>query len=167
MNEQQQDPQPAPQISPPVQDQHPRASTPEESKEELQEAIVGSNQILVTATTMLTLFPDTLTVDRAKLTVTKRSFFSSAEVMSIRIEDVLNVTATVGPLFGSVKIISRVMNAEKPYVLGRFWRNEALRLKRITQGYVIALQRHIDCSSLPTRELAYMLDKLGEDDHAT
>lgn len=155
-----------PQLSPPAEQSEPRTPTPEESREELQEAIRGSNEVLATATTTLTLFPDTLTVDRAKLTVTKRTFFSTAEVMSMRIEDVLNVTATVGPFFGSVKIVSRVLNTEKPYAVGRFWRRDAIRLKRITQGYIIALQRGIDCGSLPTRELAAMLDKLGEDDHA-
>jgi hypothetical protein len=155
-----------PQISPPAQQSQPRVSTPFESKQELREAIKGSGQVLVTATTVLTPFPDTLTVDRAKLTVTRRSFFSSAEVMSIRIEDVLNVTTTLGPFFGSVKIVSRVMNTDEPsYTVGHFWRKDAVRLKRITQGYIIALQRNIDCSSLPTHELATMLDKLGEDDH--
>ncbi len=158
--------QTTPQASPPAADTQPRAATPEESRKELQEAIRGSRQVLATATTALSIFPDTLVVDRAKLTVTKRTFFSTAEVMSIRIEDVLNVTATVGPLFGTVKVVSRIMNTEKPYIIGRFWRGDALHLKRVTQGYIIALQRHIDCSSLPTQELATMLDKLGEDDHA-
>src|SRR6266568_3618733 len=133
--------QTTPQASPPAADTQPRAATPEESRKELQEAIRGSRQVLATATTALSIFPDTLVVDRAKLTVTKRTFFSTAEVMS------------------------RIMNTEKPYIIGRFWRGDALHLKRVTQGYIIALQRHIDCSSLPTQELATMLDKLGEDDH--
>jgi hypothetical protein len=154
-----------PQISPPVQGAEPRTMTAEESKQELRNAIRGSNQVLATATSVLALFPDTLTIDRAKLTVTKRNFFSAAEVMSMRIEDVLNVTASMGPLFGTVKIVSRVLNTEKPYVIGRFWRRDAERLKRVTQGYVIALQRNIDCSSLGTTELANMLIKLGQDDH--
>lgn len=151
-----------PQLSPP-QEQTP--ATPQETREQLQQVIKGSNEVLATATTAFQIFSDTLTVDRAKLTVTKRSFFSTAEVMSIRIEDVLNVTASIGPIFGSVKIVSRVLNTEKPYTINHFWREDALRLKRITQGYVIALQRGIDCSSLPTRELADMLERLGEDDH--
>jgi len=162
----QQPQQPIPQTSPPpIQEEH-RAATPEESKQELRDAIQGSSEIVATATTVLTLFPDTMTIDRAKLTVTKRSFFSTAEVMSIRIEDVLNATATVGPIFGTIKIVSRVLNVEKPYTVGRFWRGDALRLKRILQGYVIALQQGIDCHTLPTDELAAMLDKLGEDVHS-
>jgi hypothetical protein len=113
----------------------------------------------------LNVFSDTLTVDRAKLTVTKRSFWKSGEVVSSRIEDLLNVTATVGPIFGAVKITSRVMSPERPYEIKHFWREDALRLKRVIHGYIIALQRGVDCSSLPSGELATMLDKLGEDVH--
>jgi hypothetical protein len=158
-------PQTPPQVSPPAPQQETKNATPEESKQELRDAIKGSNQVLVSATTKLTLFPDTLTVDRAKLTVTKRSFVQVSEVMSIRIEDVLNVTATLGPIFGSVKIHTRVMNADNTYTIGRFTRPDALKIKHITQGYVIALQRNIDCSALKTKELAEMLERLGEDEH--
>jgi hypothetical protein len=154
-----------PQMSPPVDESGRRTLTPEESKQELREAITGSNEILASATTVLTLFPDTLTVDRAKLNVTHRTFFQAAEVVSMRIEDVLNVTATVGPFLGTVKITSRVLNSEDPFTIGKFWRDDAMRLKHITQGYVIALQRNIDCSSLETHELATMLERLGEDEH--
>lgn len=155
------------QQSPPTVDEPKRITSPEESRKELKEAIEGSQEVLTTATTVfpLELFPDTVTVDRAKLTVTKRRFVGVAEVMSMRIEDVLNVTSSVGPFFCTVTIVSRVFNSE-PYTVGRFWRADAARLKRIIQGYVIALQRGIDCSSLSTRELSRMLDKLGEDDHA-
>jgi len=158
-------PNTTPQVSPPVSDTQPRTMTPEESKEELQQAIAGSNDVLATANTVFTLFPDTITVDRAKVTATKRSFFRVAEVMSMRIEDVLNVTCTVGPFFGNIKIVSRVMNNDQATTIGRFWRGDAERVKRITQGYVIALQRNIDCSSLGSKELIDMLDQLGQDEH--
>jgi len=147
----------------PSEDTHDKLS-PDEAKKELREAIKGSNQVLTSATTALSFFPDTIVIDRAKFTITKRRFFQSAEVMSMQIEDVLNVTATVGPLLGTVKIVSRVLNVEKPYTVGPFWRKDAVRIKRITQGYVIALQRGIDCSSLQPKELARMLDQLGEDE---
>jgi hypothetical protein len=161
----QQPPRPIHQESPPAQPQPAPPADPEQTRQELEDAIKGSNEVLATATTILTIFSDTITLDRAKLTVTKRMFFSTAEVMSIRIEDILNVTATVGPIFGSVKFVSRVLNAEKPYTINHFWREDALHFKRVTQGYVIAMQRGIDCSTLSTTELTTMLDKLGEDDH--
>jgi hypothetical protein len=166
MDPQQQDRQsPAPHMLSPPPRQEPRVTSPEQTKKELQQAIQGSNQILTTATTVITLFPDTLTLDRAKLTVTKRRFFKTAEVMSIRIEDVLNVTADVDVFFGSIKISNRVMNTDKPYSIGNFRRRDAIHFKRVAQGYIIALQRDIDCSTLPTSELVGMLDKLGEDNH--
>lgn len=138
-----------------------------EIRNELQQAIQGAHEVLCTATTLFpfTFFPDTITLDRAKLTITHRSFFGVAEVMSIRIEDILNVTASIGPILGSIKIVSRVFNVEKPYVVDGFKRQDALLIKRVTQGYVIALQRKIDCSSLPIHELAAMLEQLGTDAH--
>jgi hypothetical protein len=138
---------------------------PNATRQQLQQAIAGSNQVLATAKTFIPIFADTLTLDRTKLTLTKRTFFYTGQVMSIRIEDILNVTATIGPIFGSVIITSRVFNNQKPYTINYFSRDNALRMKRITQGYVIALRRKIDCSSLPTSELAKLLDQLGEDDH--
>lgn len=145
-------------------DDHP---SPSQTKQELQQAIQGAHEVLCTATTLFpfTLFQDTITLDRAKLTVTRRTFVGMAEVMSIRIEDILNVTATIGPILGGVKIVSRVFNVEKPYEINRFKRQDALLIKRVTQGYVIALQRNIDCSSLPVHELAAMLEQLGTDAH--
>jgi hypothetical protein len=154
------------QMSPPPTDSlgTPQTSS-EESRQQLQNAIRGSNEVLATATTVLKLFPDTLTVDRAKLTVTNRTFFQTAEVMSMRIEDVMNVTCKLGPFLGSVTIHSRIIGDQQPYTIGLFSRKDAMHLKRITQGYVIAMQRQIDCSALPTGELVTMLDQLGQDDH--
>lgn len=137
------------------------------AKKELENAIRGSHQILSSATTVFpfTPFPDTVIVDRAKLTITHRTFFQVAEVMSIRIEDILNVTANIGPFFGSLHIVSRVMSPDKPYQINFLWRDDTLKLKRILQGYVIAMQNNIDCTPLSTKELCNLLNELGKDDH--
>lgn len=138
-----------------------------EVRDELQQAIHDSHEIIASADTVFpfTLFPDTVTIDRAKLTIVLRSFFSVAKVMSIRIEDILNVTANVGPLFGSLHIVSRVLNPDKPFDINFLHRADALKMKRIMQGHIIAMQKEIDVSSLNTPELAKMLERLGEDDH--
>lgn len=130
---------------------------------ELTQTINSSHEILATATTVFpfTLFPDTVTLDRAKLTIARREFFAVAEVMSIRIEDILNVTADVGPFLGSLKVYTRFFNNDKPYAISFLQRKDALKIKRILQGYIIALQKNIDCSTLATPELAKMLDDLG------
>lgn len=137
--------------------------TRQQTQEELAGAISSAHDILCSAKTVfpLTLFVDTITVDRSKVSVTKRNFYMAGETVTIRIEDILNVTATVGPFFGSVKITTKYFNPEKPYVIDKLQRKDALRIKRILQGYVIARQQEVDTSHLSARELAKYLDELG------
>lgn len=139
----------------------------DESAAELERAITDTNEVMAQASTVfpLSLFPDTLTVDRTKITVTKRFFFRMAEVTSFRIEDILSTSCTVGPFFGGVKLVGRVMNQEQEVTVAPFRREDAERLKRIIHGYVIAKQRGIDTSQLNTAELTDMLGRLGNDDH--
>ena len=148
----------------PVPSQIRKHKAMDDSALELMQTIGKSHEVLAEATTAFpfTLFPDTVTLDRAKLTIAHREFFASGEVMSIRIEDILNVTADVGPFFGSLKVYTRFFSTEKPYNVSFLRRNDALRIKRILQGYIIALQKHIDCSTLPTKDLANMLDAIGK-----
>lgn len=136
----------------------------QKTQEELVRAIGNANDVLVRASTMFpfTIFPDTISIDRTKLTITHRDFFKTAEVLSMSIEDILNVTATVGPFFGSVKIATRFFDREKPYTIDHFSRADALKIKRITQGYIIAKQKGVDCSALSTKELTRLLDELGK-----
>lgn len=146
---------------------HIRPLSRAESAAELEKAIADTNEIMAQATTVFpfSLFPDTITVDRTKVTVIKRFFFRMAEVSSFRIEDILSTSCTVGPFFGGVKLVGRVMNQEQEITIAPFPREEAERLKRIIHGYVIAKQRGIDTSQLGTKELTDMLDRLGHDEH--
>jgi hypothetical protein len=134
------------------------------AEKQLAQAIGSAHEVLATATTVFpfTLFPDTITIDRTKLTVAHRSFFSVAEVMSINVEDVLNVTANVGPFFGSLRITTRFFDPGKPYEVNWLRRADAIKLKRVLQGYILAIQRRIDCSALATKELTRLLDELGQ-----
>lgn len=133
---------------------------------QIRETIGNSREILAEATTVFpfTLFPDTAIIDREKLTITHRFFFMVAEVTTIQIEDILNVTADVGPLFGSLQIHSRFFNPDRPQTINYLWRNDATRLKRVLQGYVIATQKKIDCSRFSVKQLTQLLDELGGGD---
>ena len=136
------------------------------SEQALQRAIWDSNEILVSAATIFTLHKHTLTLNRTKLVAEKRSGLGSAEVLSVRVEDLLNSNAIVGPFWGSIKITTKFTKPGEPYTIGFFLRKDALSLKRIIQGHIIALQRSIDLSAIPTVELRTLLYKLGEDDHS-
>ena len=132
---------------------------------ELAHVIEQSNEVLAKATTVfpLSLFPDTIILDRTKLTVIKRNFFFSEQVMSIRIEDILNVSATVGPFFGSVTIATRVMSSDDHFTIRNFTREDAQHLKHMIQGYVIARHNNIACDHLTHDQLVDTLRELGHD----
>lgn len=132
---------------------------------DLKKIVSQSHEVLMSANTVfpISLFPDTVTVDRTKVTILKRDFFWSSDVMSIRIEDVLNVSASVGPLFGSLTVASRVMSTIDHFRIDHFWRNDAIRLKHIIQGYVIAQHNKIDTAHLDKKELIETLIELGQD----
>ncbi len=133
--------------------------------ENLKKIVKQSHEVLASANTVfpVTLFPDTVVVDRTKVTITRRNFFWSSDVMSIRIEDVLNVSASVGPLFGSLTVASRVMSTIDHFQINYFWRNDAIHLKHIIQGYVIAQHNNLDTAHLSKNELVRTLKELGHD----
>jgi hypothetical protein len=128
---------------------------------------VGKSQdVLIQSSTVFpfTLFPDTLTVDRIKVTIAKRHFFKVATMSYIRIEDILSVTPNFGPFFASLKIISNApADNDSPYTISYLPRNDALKINRILKGYRIVLDKNIDVSALTNEELVATLDKLSED----
>ncbi len=135
-------------------------------REGLRKIVRKSHQLLASAQTVIlpvNLFPDSVTVDRTKVTITKRTFFWSSSVISIRIEDVLNVACSTGPIFGSLTVSSRVMNSTDHYEIDYFWRKDALYMKQLIQGYVIAQHNQIETSHLKRDELIRTLLDLGND----
>jgi len=131
----------------------------------LKKIVKQSQEVLVAANTVfpVTLFPDTIFLDRTKVTIIRRNFFWSSDVMSIRIEDVLNVSASVGPLFGSLTVASRVMSSVDHFKIDHFWRDDAIYMKHIIQGYIIAQHNNFDTTHLSKDELIKTLKELGRD----
>jgi hypothetical protein len=131
----------------------------------LKRLVRKSHEVLASARTvfLVKLFPDDIIIDRTKITIVKRSFFWSSSVISVRVEDILNVATEVGPLFGSVTVASRVMNSVDHFQIGFLWRGDAIFIKHIIQGYVFALQNNVDIGKLSRKELLDMLSELGHD----
>jgi hypothetical protein len=132
---------------------------------DLRKKVRRSHQVLAIVRTVfpLTLFPDSIVVDRTKVTIIHRTFFWSAETISFQIEDILNVSASVGPFFGSLTIASRVMSTEDHFQVQHLWRRDAIALKHIIQGYVIAKHSDMDTERLSRNELVATLGELGID----
>lgn len=138
--------------------------TPVQDIDELKKVVAHSHEVLASAKTVIPfLFPHEIVLDRTKITIIKRNFFWSSDVLSIRIEDILNVSASTGPLFGSVTVASRVMSTVDHFEIDRFWRADATRMKQIIQGYLIARQNGISTDHLSCKELADTLYDLSPD----
>lgn len=135
------------------------------SKEALRSIAERSHEVIAQAKTVFpfVLFPDTVTLDRTKVTIYKKNFFWSEDVVSIRIEDVLNATAGTNMIFGSLNVSSRVMNSTDHYLIRFLWKDDALNLKHLIQGYVIAQHNNIQVTHLPKEELIATLKELGHD----
>ena len=124
-------------------------------------AVLG-HDVLFRANTVFpfNLFPDTVIVDREKLTFITRYFFSIAKVTAIPIRDLLNVEADIGPFFGSVHTSSRFF-ITAPYSIRFLRRNDAIKLRRLLQGYIIANEQDIDCTKIEKDKLIALLNDLG------
>lgn len=144
----------------------PQTAAPQVYHQTVDSLVEQSHQVLAQASTVIlpnNLFPDTVVVDRTKVTIIRRQFFWTSDTLSIRIEDILNVSMSTGPFFASLVISSRVMNSTDHYEIDYFWRRDAKRIKLILQGYVIALHNKADISELSRDELIATLERLGDD----
>lgn len=132
---------------------------------ELRRVVKRSHEIIASKRTVfpITLFPGSVVVDRTKVSIIKRDFFWTANVISFQIEDILNVSSGVGPLFGSLTIASRVMSTVDHFHIHYLWRSDAIFLKHLIQGYVIAKNNQLETSRLTKQELIDTLCELGAD----
>ncbi|HEX5456734.1 MAG TPA: hypothetical protein VFW77_05235 [Candidatus Saccharimonadales bacterium] len=141
------------------------ADREEKRRDRLDEAVRQSNEMLAEATTVFpfTLFPDTVTLDRKKLVITQRSFFMTGKVLSIQIEEILNISVNVGPFFGSLHIAIRGLTSEDHFDVSYLWRKDAIHLKHMIEGYIIAKKEEIKTGRMQKEELIHKLVKLGSD----
>lgn len=135
---------------------------------QLRRTVQKAHEVLARVDTVfpVTLFPDTIVVDRSKISIRKRSFFLTSNVISFRIEDVLNVSCGVGPIFGSLTIASRVMSSIDHFQIDHLWRKDAVFLKNLIQGHIIACNNRLETDHLSVEEMIETLCELGIDSDA-
>lgn len=136
-----------------------------ERADELKKTVQKAHEVLASVDTvfLVTLFPDTITVDRSKISIKKRSFFLTSNVISFRVEDVLNVSCGIGPVFGSLTIASRVMSSIDHFQIDHLWRADAIFLKHLIQGHIIAKNNQLETDHLSVKEMIETLCELGID----
>ncbi len=142
---------------------HVKLESLDRDSEKLLDVTIGARDELIRVNTVFpfTLFPDTIVIDREKLTIANRSFFRVAKINSVAIEDILSVQADVGPFFGSVRVSSRYF-ITNPQSVKFLWREDAIKIQRLLQGYIIVREKHIDCLKIDKSQLKTLLYDLGQ-----
>lgn len=138
--------------------------TNQEKHDELMDMAHQTKDVLIKAesTFPFVLFPDTIAVSRTKVAITKRTFFKVAEIISLQISDILNVEIDTGPFFGSLRIYTRIYGT-KPLRITFLGRKDAVDVKQIIEGHVIAHKQEMDIDTLNKDELIQLLKRLGSD----
>lgn len=146
-------------------------------RDKLYDVTIKSHDVLFRSNTVFPfiLFPDTIILDREKLTIIHRPFFLMAKITSIRIKDILNAEVDIGPFFGSLRVVTRYFSDQsqfsgiasddkhpKPPVINFLWRRDAMKLHSLLQGYIIVSQKEIDCGEIAKEELVMLLHDLGQ-----
>jgi hypothetical protein len=127
------------------------------------EAVVKKAQnILVKSTAMFPfqLFPDTITIDRQKLTVVHRDFFTTKQTVSVQFSDIKNIQADIGPFFGSLTVTSEhfINNTQ---TIKNLPKQEVLKIQQLVQGFIIAHKENVDLSEIGDHKLVELLNQLG------
>jgi hypothetical protein len=136
----------------------------EKHTEKLLQEAKKSSEVLYKAESVFpfTLFPDTISIDRAKLSIAYRQFFRVAKVVSTPLEDIESVDADLGPFFGSLRITSKFFVNNTRFVKFLL-RDDAIKIQSLLQGFKLTKEKDIDISKIAKDELVMMLCKLGEE----
>lgn len=138
-----------------------------EQAEKLHKEAVQASEILYKADTVFpfTLFPDTIAIDREKLSISYHIFFRVASVISTPLDDIEAVDANVGLFFGSLRITSKFFVNNTRYV--RYLnRRDTVKIQSILQGYKLAKEKDVELSEIEKDDLVAMLCELGKEPKA-
>ncbi|MFI5270966.1 MAG: hypothetical protein ACHQT9_02900 [Candidatus Saccharimonadales bacterium] len=135
---------------------------PENGLEKLEEAVEKTQNILVKSNSIFPfdLFPDTITIDRQKLTVVHHTFFSSKQSASVQHSAIKNIQAEVGPFMGSLTVTSEhfINNTQTIKYLPK---KDVLAIQQLVQGFIIANNENVDMSDIEDEKLIELLNRLG------
>jgi hypothetical protein len=134
------------------------------NRQQLAAIAEGAQEVLATAKAIFPfdLFPDSIVVDRTKVTFHKREFFGAADTINIQIEDILNAEVAAGPFLATLKVYTRIPN-KKAIKINNLSRKQAFLIQSIIEGYNIARARKIDCSTISKVDLVRLLTQLGQE----
>jgi len=144
-----------------------KAAAAKEETQDVHEKLIDitekAQDVLFEADTVFpfTLFPDTITLDREKLTVATRTFFRVAKIVSVPVSSISSAEVDVGPFFGSLHMASKYFVQNK-YSVNFLPRSSAIKFQRLLQGFIISQEKNIDLTDIEKSDLLILLGDLGQ-----
>lgn len=107
------------------------------------------------------LFPDIITVDRNKITISKKYFFFTRSIQSIMIKDLLTIVVRESVLFATLEIVDKLFPQETIHVQ-YLQKRDTQRLRWLVEGLIVGEKEKIDFTKISNEELVPKLEEIGK-----
>jgi hypothetical protein len=135
----------------------------EDGLDKLKDVVEQSQHVIAQAKGVFPfdLFPDSIIMDRQKVTLKHRRFFAVEQTISVQHKDIKNIQADIGPLFGSLTLTSDhfINNTQTIRFL---WRKDVEEIQRLVQGIIVADKEEVELGDVGNDELVDLLKELGK-----
>ncbi len=120
-----------------------------------------------------TLFPDTIIIDTTKLTIMRKTFFSTEFITTVPLKDLADVTVQTALFLASITI-KYMPQASSPGMLHpvvetitTLRREDAIKAKNILKGALVAKAEEVDIAKLSPEEIKTVIEKFGQTEGVT
>ena len=133
------------------------------ANQKLEDLANKSDQVLLKVSTVwpFTFFVHDIIIDPYKVTIIFREFFWSEQVHSIMIRDVLDIVVETSIFFATVKIVDQGYT-ENTVDITYLKKSDALSVRKIIQGLVIAHRQSVDLSIMKASDIKDKTEELGK-----
>ncbi len=137
-----------------------------EALKKVDNLVKGSSENIYQASSVFPFdfFPDHITVNRSRVDIIIGMFIATKEMISILIENIYEVDIDYSLFFASINF-KVTGNLQNPPPIGFLKKDEAIKLRRIISGLVLALKEKIDIKELTVQELQITMEQIGKVQH--
>lgn len=136
--------------------------------QKLDKLIAKSRRVIFEADTVFPFdfFPDTIRVDENKVDIIGRRFFAEKHLVSVLIGEIKTVKLSTGPFFATITLdLKRPPRREDDFLvqpINYLWKRDAVRIRRIILGLIVANEEKIDIGKIQISELVRKLEEIGK-----
>jgi hypothetical protein len=122
-----------------------------------------SDTVLLKVSTVwpFTIFKNDIIIDPYKVNIVYREFFWSEHIHSIMVRDILDVIVETSVFFATLKIVDQGYTANTVDI-EYLKRDEALKVRKIIQGLIIAHRQALDLSGINSSNIKDHVDQMGK-----